>query len=133
MAKPVGRPSKYTPALLKKSRDYLKNYLTKYEDQFPNIEGLSLVIDVRRSTIYNWIEDDDKTEFSDIAEKINATQAQVLKNKGLTGDFNSNITKLLLTKHGYHDKVDNDQTGNIRVTITGIERKIIDPNPDNTD
>ena len=31
-------------------------------------------------------------------------QRLVLLNKGLTGEFNSNITKLVLGKHGFHDK-----------------------------
>ena len=31
-------------------------------------------------------------------------------NGGLTNTFNAQIVKLLLGKHGYHDKVDSDHT-----------------------
>ena len=44
-------------------------------------------------------------------------QEKDLINKGLTGDFNSTITKLILTKHGYSDKQDIDHSG-INLTVS---------------
>ena len=49
----------------------------------------------------------------------------MLLNKGIRGEFNSNITTLVLGKHGYHKKVDTELTGNLEVTK--IERVIVDP------
>lgn len=99
-----GRPTKYSEEILEKSREYLESY-ESIGDMIPSVEGLSLYINIRRSTIYEWMKHDDKTAFSDILEEINATQKKVLVNKGLSGDFNSNITKLCLGKHGMTEKV----------------------------
>jgi hypothetical protein len=37
-------------------------------------------------------------------------QQKTLVNKGLNNTFNSAITKLVLGKHGFHDKMDQDLT-----------------------
>ena len=92
---PAGRPTKYNKSILDKSYDYLDNYFDKYKDQIPSVEGLSEVIDIARSTIYEWADQEDKKEFSDILEKINEAQARVLINNGINGSVNSAITKLV--------------------------------------
>jgi len=102
---PAGRPTKYTKELLDNARDYLKTYEDK-GDMIPSVEGLVLTIDIDRATAYRWANEEDKEEFRDILEKINATQKNVLINKGLNNQFNSNIAKLVLGKHGLHDKID---------------------------
>ena len=43
---------------------------------------------------------------------------------GLKGDFNSTITKLVLGKHGYHDKQDVGLTGGVNVIIEGNDAKL---------
>lgn len=93
-----GRPSKLTPELMQKAQ----NYLSEYESAIPSVAGLSLYLDVSRSTIYNWSEEDG--EFLDILEKILATQEQKVLSNGLTGDYNATIAKLVLGKHGYTDR-----------------------------
>jgi len=50
-------------------------------------------------------------EFSDILKELDADQEIKLLNSGLTGDFNSTITKLILTKHGYSDKTQQELSG----------------------
>ena len=98
-----GRPTLYTPEILEKANTYLTEW-SMVGDMIPSVEGLALYINIARSTIYNWEKDEDKTEFMDILEKINERQKQTLINKGLSGEFNSNITKLVLGKHGLSDK-----------------------------
>ena len=105
MPNPVGRPTKYTPELVHEARLYITGY-EEHGHMIPSIAGLSIVLNITRKTIYEWEKEDDKTEFCDILTKIMANQELVLTNKGLSGDFNSNITKLVLGKHGYHDKSD---------------------------
>jgi hypothetical protein len=107
---PGGRPSKYCDALISKSRDYLANY-ESYEDMIPSIAGLAVVLSVRRETLHVWAKETGKEEFSNILGEILSKQEKVLVNKGLTGDFNSTIAKLVLGKHGYHDRQDNTLTG----------------------
>lgn len=105
-----GRPTKYNQGVLDKTADYLENFET-YGDVFPSIIGLSLVLDVSDDTIQNWRKQANKKEFFGMLEKIHKKQHQVLLNKGITGEFNSNICKLVLTKHGYSDKQDNTHAG----------------------
>ncbi len=104
-----GRPSHYSDEIVRQANQYLLTY----EDEghaIPSVAGLSLFLNRSRSTLYEWSKQDDKKEFSDILDKINATQENVALSKGLKGDFNSQIVKLLLGKHGYSDKVETQAT-----------------------
>jgi DNA-binding transcriptional regulator YiaG len=124
----VGRPTEYGPELLKKAQEYLANckdetaqivkqansekgyemYENKLKVKLPSIEGLARFLNVSRSTLYEW--EKEYPEFSDILEAIKAEQAERLINNGLSGDYNSTIAKLILTKHGYSDKTETDIT-----------------------
>lgn len=104
----MARPTKYNNKILEKAEEYL----TSWEDDgdmIPSVEGLALKINIARSTIYEW--DKEKPEFSDILQRINEKQKQTLINKGLSGAFNSNITKLVLGKHGFSDKSQQEVSG----------------------
>ncbi|MFD4554424.1 terminase small subunit [Streptomyces sp. NPDC058469] len=72
--------------------------------KLPSIEGLALYLHIRRSTVYDWQKA--HSEFSDIVEEILTTQAERLLNGGASGRYNHSISKLILTKHGYVDKVE---------------------------
>lgn len=52
----------------------------------------------------SWKHDDNKQEFSYTLEKIKDQQHLTLLNKGLSGEFNASITKLMLHNYGYSDK-----------------------------
>lgn len=106
MAK-VGRPTKYTAELLEKAEAYLFDY-EKHEHAFPSDLGLSEVLGIHTSTLYDWATHEDKKEFSDILDRINTKQQMVAWNKGLRNEYNASLVKLLLGKHGYHDKADTD-------------------------
>jgi len=99
----AGRPSSYTEETIPKTLQYLECY-KEYGDAIPSIAGLSVVLGVARDTIYEWASQESKKEFSDILKVILSTQERTLINKGLTNEFNSNIVKLALGKHGYSDK-----------------------------
>jgi len=105
MAK-VGRPTKYNKGILEKARHYVNNF-ELLGDVIPSHIGVALACGIRSSTLYDWAGHEDKKEFSEILEEILQKQHQILINSGLTGKFNSNIVKLVLGKHGYHDKSDN--------------------------
>lgn len=106
----MARPTKYTPELIKESERYLKEY-EEEGDQIPSVSGLAVLLGVRRETLHEWARDEGKAKFSNILGAILAKQENVLINKGLNGEFNSNIAKLVLGKHGYHDKTDNTHSG----------------------
>lgn len=105
----AGRPTDYTPEMLSKSTEYFDLWTSHVRDNpdaksLPSIADLSLELGVARSSIYLWGEQ--HPEFSDILEQILALQERQLTNKGLSGDYNPTITKLMLSKHGYRESSD---------------------------
>ena len=104
----TGRPSKLTDALIEKAGRYASTEYLLHGEVIPTVEGLSVYLNVSRSTIYKW--KGENQEFSDILEDLMARQAKELFSNGLRGDFNPTITKLILTKHGYSDRVEQDVT-----------------------
>lgn len=110
-----GRPSIYTPELLAKARDYVLNY-ADYGDQIPSIAGLACELSISRETCHTWAKDEEKPEFSDIVRDISQAQERKLLNGGLSGDFNPSIAKLVMTKHGYSDKLETEHSGSINFT-----------------
>lgn len=129
-----GRPSDYSPDILVKARADLKGCKDSYESwikqenlekgyimhdrrlrvEIPTIEGLAIKLKVHRDTLYAWAKE--FNEFSDILEELRQEQAKRLINKGLSGEYNSTITKILLIKHGYVDKLLTEHSGGITVT-----------------
>lgn len=107
---PVGRPTKYTPELLDKARGYVHNY-EAYDHAFPSDVGLAVVLGITTTTLYAWEKDPEKKEFSDILSDVAAHQQLVAWNKGLKGEYNANLVKLLLGKHGYSEKSQQEVSG----------------------
>lgn len=105
-----GRPTHYGDEIVRRAKEYLATYEDE-GDVVPSVAGLAVYLGRSRTLLHDWAADSDKSEFKDILEQIGAKQERVTLNKALVGDFNSNIAKLLLGKHGYHDKVDNQLTG----------------------
>ena len=101
---PAGRPTEYNDEVVAKAWEYIDNYET-YGHAIPSLVGLCKVLNRGKSTLYDWAKDPEK-EFSDILEAINENQELVTFNAALRGDYNASIAKLLLGKHGYHDKQD---------------------------
>jgi DNA-binding XRE family transcriptional regulator len=117
-----GRPTKQPLDLIKAVDEYLDTCNDGYEKilkdfnggkeiyefQFrvalPTVAGLAGSLNVSRETIYAW--EKENKEFSDRLGILMAKQEKRLIDMGLSGIYNSNITKLLLTKHGYTDKAD---------------------------
>ena len=117
-----GRPPKFNDEMLSQANQYLTDY-----DVIPSIAGLAVYLKIARETVYDWSRK--YPEFSDIVTLLLSKQEQVLIQKGLIGDFNASITKVILTKHGYSDKQDmtlaSPDGGPVR--YEKIERVIIDP------
>ena len=104
----MARPTKWSKELEAQAYEYIKDYQV-HGHMIPSIEGLAMVLDLHRDTLYDWAKQDDK-EFSDILKKILNAQEFWLVQNGLNNTFNSAITKLVLGKHGYHDKMEQDIT-----------------------
>lgn len=108
---PGGRPTKYCQDILDKTQDYLDNF-KKYGDEFPSDVGLSLVLNITAETVLQWKNQEEKPEFSWMLKQIKARQHQQLMNNGVNGTFNSTITKLVLSKHGYSERLETVIEGN---------------------
>lgn len=110
-----GRPTKYTPELLRKAAEYLEDYET-YGDVIPSVAGLAQVIDVTRDRLHVWANDKNKKEFKYMMLKLKSIQEAALLSGGLSSKFNPTITKLVLSKHGYHDNPQANQ-GSAGITV----------------
>lgn len=99
-------------------------YLTQnaLQVKIPSMAGLAVHLGVVKKTLYNWKEQDPEgiegvgkeeaesliAEYLELVDFIEAAQEQKLISGGLSGLYNSNVCKMLLTKHGYSDKVQHD-------------------------
>jgi hypothetical protein len=122
-----GRPTDYTPKIIKAAWEYAKGGWIAAGDKVPSVAGLACEIGISRETCHAWARDDDN-EFSDILKLISRKQERELLNNGLSGDFNYSITKMMLSKHGYSDATKQELSGPSGGAIPiEIKRTIIDP------
>lgn len=106
--------SPYSEELLEETRKYIDNF-ELYEEAFPSNIGLAKHLGISRRTLYNWKDDDTKPEFQALLEELDIKQQLVAWNKGLKNEYNAQLVKLLLGKHGYHDKSENTNNTNLNV------------------
>ena len=114
----AGRPTSYEEDIPDRVSAYLASCEdVGYEDgsgkaritvNIPSIEGLAYHLKINKDTIYEWCKIHPR--FSGVIEELKSKQARALINKGLSGEYNPTIAKVLLTKHGYRDAVDTDMT-----------------------
>lgn len=121
----TGRPPIYGEEILEKARAYLVACIDTEEDKengikkkvrLPSIGGMAVALEVRRETLHAW--DKEYEEFSNILEQLRAIQEERLINSGLSGEYAPTITKVILTKHGYREGI--DQTTNDKDLPTPI-------------
>jgi hypothetical protein len=130
-AMPSGRISDYTPELVEKAWHYADGGWQEVGDLVPSVAGLACEIGVSRETCYAWAKDETKV-FSDILSVIAKSQERQLLRGGLSSAFNASITKMILTKHGYSDRVETDHTSSDgSMTPQTVERVIV--KAENTD
>lgn len=145
---PGGRPTDYKEEYIQKVEEYLEEnqdkdvqelsglsakgtelYRNKTVVSLPTIEGFALFIGIPRRTVFDW--KDKYPEFSHSLEKILAEQQKRLLNKGLSGDYNPTIAKLILSSnHGMREKTETDITTGGKpienVSINGMKPEQID-------
>lgn len=107
----AGRPTKYTPELLEKAQEYIDGGWRDVDGSVvPSVVGLALHLGVTRQTLHAWAKEAGKEHFSYMLEFLDNMQENVLVNGGLSNELNPTITKLVLFKHGYSDKIEQDVT-----------------------
>lgn len=104
----MSRPTECVPEIIELAKAYINSCEdTETTVKIPTIEGLALYLQISRKTLYNW--EDSNEEFLHIMEELRHKQADRLLNNGLSGRYNSTISKVILTKHGYREGI--EQTG----------------------
>jgi len=119
---PAGRPTKLTEELLEKAKTYLDTChatpiktvrgVSYVDVQLPKVASLALYIGINKDTVYEWCKGDSELaqQFTDVVKEINAKQEEMLIDKGLGGLFQPKTTGMLLSKHGYSEKIETDVT-----------------------
>ena len=103
--KPFGRPSKLTPEMFEEANVYLDETCSmSVNTLLPTIEGLALCLHIHRDSLYKWAEEN--KDFSDILERLRQSQAQKILQNSMLNRYNSTISKLMLSKHGYIEQKD---------------------------
>lgn len=104
--KKIGRPSLMDDkeALIARVMDYIENH-AECGDLVPSVAGLACELMVTRGTVHKWASEDD--EFSDTLAILSQKQERLLVHGGLGNTMNATIVKLMMSNHGYSDKVDN--------------------------
>lgn len=105
---PAGRPTDYTPELIEKARKYIGGQWEIEGDAIPSIAGLAVYLKKSRETLRAWSHEEGKEEFSAMLGEMLAKQENILLSRGLTNEHNPTITKLVLSKHGYSDKIEQE-------------------------
>lgn len=121
-----GRPTEYNEEIITKTEEYIKQCVDDIEEyhktrgdksdtyerivrvRLPTIEGLAVYLKVGKQTLYDWEKVNPK--FLDVMNDLRNIQADRLINNGMNGDYSPVIAKVLLTKHGYREGI--DQTTN---------------------
>lgn len=109
----MARPTKYCDEMLAKAGEYLATWKA-LGDTIPSQVGLAIHCGIALSTAVKWAGEEDKKEFSVIFRAIGDAQHRELLNGSLSNRLNSTIAKVILTKHGYCEKVQNDHTSSDR-------------------
>jgi hypothetical protein len=105
----MARPTKYSQEIVDQSWEYVNGEWETSSSTVPSVVGLCRYINRSKSIIYDWAKDEEK-EFSDILSALMELQEDLLREKGLLKEFDSGLTKMFLTKHGYSDKQEVTQT-----------------------
>lgn len=119
----AGRPYEYKEQYIAKVAEYIEScqdevyvfdktvgeksnsYEEKVRVKLPTLEGFAKYIGVNKSSLYEW----EKKEplFSDALDELRAEQKQRLLEKGLSGQYNPTIAKLVLSaNHNMKEKSD---------------------------
>jgi|SRR5690606_16367134 len=100
----VGRPTKYNAEMQAQADAYVLRWAEV--DAVPSRVGLCCWLGISKPTSFEW--EREYPEFSATLKNIDTLQERTAVNKGILGEFNSTIVKLVLANHGYSDKVQQD-------------------------
>ena len=115
----MARPTKYSEEVLEKAKKYANGDYTSQGEVLPTVQGLALYLDLNVRTLQDWATQPEKAEFSRTLDGLKNKQATFLISKGLEGEYNPALAKLMLHNHGYSDKI--EQIQEVKITISDEE------------
>lgn len=111
-----GRPSDYGEWTAGEVNEYLDLFVSGElpdSEILPTRAGLCLYLGISKKSLNNWVKavidsvDDNDSQFIHSVLKLDQMQEVRLVSNGLIGEYSSPIAKLMLSNHGYVEKVDN--------------------------
>lgn len=127
----AGRPTLYTNELDQAAKDYVNGGYEENDHPFPSIVGMAVVLNIAKSTLYQWAEDE-RGDISDTLDKCQDFQEVKVLHGSITNQLNPTISKLVLANFGYHDKQDTTLGGNtenpLTLLVSEIAGKTLEPN-----
>lgn len=105
-----GRPVEYTEEAITKLPLYLEECLVK--QSLPKRAGFALYLGISKSTLWEW--EQKFEQLSNALKILDTVQEESIIDGALYNKMNAVIAKLLLSNHGYSDKI---QTDNLNKNI----------------
>lgn len=136
------RPTKLTPELIERAKAYIdtcsdeivttdKGALAYVNVKLPSRVGLAKYIGINNDTLIEWckekITDNEERnfllkQFSEIVKDVDDEQHIRLLNNGLGGLYNPKTNSMILSKHGYSEKIETEQNINGTMNINNISQ-----------
>lgn len=107
MANPVGRPSEYTPEIIKELNKYLTEAIPQ-NMKIPTVEGIALKLKISKNTLYEWAKK--HPEFQDALDELKMRQKEALIEIGVFGGKEINATIVALLMKVNHDMIEKTAT-----------------------
>lgn len=104
-----GRPTTFTEAHQAQADEYIDGGYEEMGHVVPTVAGLALALHNTKQALYDWAKI--HPGFSYSLRRLNQKQEQLLVGNGLAGVYNSAISKLILSNHGYREKTVQEVTG----------------------
>lgn len=104
-----GRPTKYRSNFVQKAKEYIESGYIEQGDVVPSVVGLAKYLGVLSRALYDWGKK--YPAFSQMLDSTVEEQHRLLLANGLAGTYNSNIVKLMLSKHGYSERWQGEISG----------------------
>lgn len=118
-----GRPSEYTDEAPNTVYKYIEERLAA---KMPvSRAGAAVYIGISKQTLLKWA--DEHQQLLDALKILDSIQESDVQDRGLLGEYNSNIAKLILANHGYSDKQDiksENTNTNLNVPVDNPEQKL---------
>lgn len=97
---------------IEKAREYVMEGYATCGHIVPTVAGMAGYFGVGRPRIKAWAEQDE--DFAEVVEGMMAVQESLLVAGGLSKIMDSQVVRLMLSRHGYHPQATIEHTGSMK-------------------